>query len=166
MTATDHNSAKDQSAAAGSLSKGQSFDTTIERMGHGGVGIGAAPDGRVCFVPGAFPGDHVTVTATKVKKSFVEAALSSVVQPGPYRVESACPAAQRGAGCCDFAELDPAAEPDIKVAVLLDQLRRVAHIEDAPDVETIDVAPHRGLSLIHISEPTRREWLSRMPSSA
>ena len=23
-----------------------------------------------------------------------------------------------------------------------------------------------GLSLIHISEPTRREWLSRMPSSA
>lgn len=144
MTATDHNSAKDQSAAAGSLSKGQSFDTTIERMGHGGVGIGAAPDGRVCFVSGAFPGDHVTVTATKVKKSFVEAALSSVVQPGPYRVESACPAAQRGAGCCDFAELDPAAEPDIKVAVLLDQLRRVAHIEDAPDVETIDVAPHRG----------------------
>ena len=27
-----------------------------------------------------------------------------------------------------------------------------------------NVAP--GLSLIHISEPTRREWLSRMPSSA
>ena len=24
----------------------------------------------------------------------------------------------------------------------------------------------QGLSLIHISEPTRREWLSRMPSSA
>ena len=24
----------------------------------------------------------------------------------------------------------------------------------------------RALSLIHISEPTRREWLSRMPSSA
>ena len=24
----------------------------------------------------------------------------------------------------------------------------------------------KGLSLIHISEPTRREWLSRMPSSA
>ena len=26
--------------------------------------------------------------------------------------------------------------------------------------------PHSDLSLIHISEPTRREWLSRMPSSA
>ena len=29
-----------------------------------------------------------------------------------------------------------------------------------------DGAPVPGLSLIHISEPTRREWLSRMPSSA
>ena len=27
-------------------------------------------------------------------------------------------------------------------------------------------APSKNLSLIHISEPTRREWLSRMPSSA
>ena len=28
------------------------------------------------------------------------------------------------------------------------------------------VLSHLRLSLIHISEPTRREWLSRMPSSA
>ena len=38
----------------------------------------------------------------------------------------------------------------------------VAHAQVAP-------VPQEGLShlsLIHISEPTRREWLSRMPSSA
>ena len=29
-----------------------------------------------------------------------------------------------------------------------------------------DLGAVRVLSLIHISEPTRREWLSRMPSSA
>ena len=29
-----------------------------------------------------------------------------------------------------------------------------------------DITPALFLSLIHISEPTRREWLSRMPSSA
>ena len=34
----------------------------------------------------------------------------------------------------------------------------------APTLPTKVVA--LGLSLIHISEPTRREWLSRMPSSA
>ena len=43
--------------AAQRVTKGQSFDVTIERMAHGGVGIGAAPDGRVCFVAGGFPGD-------------------------------------------------------------------------------------------------------------
>ena len=138
MTKTERN------AESAAITKGQSFDTTIERMGHGGVGIGAAPDGRVCFVPGAFPGDQVTVTATKVKKSFVEAEVNAVLKASPDRVESACPAAQRGAGCCDFAELDSAAEPGIKVAVLRDQLRRVARLEEVPDIESIDVAPQRG----------------------
>lgn len=130
--------------AAANVSKGQSFDTTIERMAHGGVGIGSAPDGRVCFVAGGFPGDHLTVTARKVKKSFVEADLTAVVKPGPHRVESSCPAAERGAGCCDFAELDPAVEPEIKVEVLLDQLRRVARIETTPEVDSIDLEPQRG----------------------
>ena len=123
MTKTERN------AESAAITKGQSFGTSIERMGHGGVGIGAAPDGRVCFVPGAFPGDQVAVTATKVKKSFVEAEIDAVLKASPDRVESACPAAQRGAGCCDFAELDLAAEPGIKVAVLRDQLRRVGRLE-------------------------------------
>lgn len=126
------------------VTKGQSFDITIERMAHGGVGIGAAPDGRVCFVAGGFPGDRLTVTARKVKKSFVEAERGAVIAPGEYRVESSCPAAQQGAGCCDFAELDPAAEPRIKVEVLLDQIRRVARIEHTPEVESIDLQPQRG----------------------
>ena len=33
-------------------------------------------------------------------------------------------------------------------------------------LETEDRCTNLYLSLIHISEPTRREWLSRMPSSA
>ena len=40
------------------------------------------------------------------------------------------------------------------------------HLLDIWDVtKTASVAEYQ-LSLIHISEPTRREWLSRMPSSA
>ena len=34
------------------------------------------------------------------------------------------------------------------------------------DKEEIQKVADQELSLIHISEPTRREWLSRMPSSA
>ena len=56
--------------------------------------------------------------------------------------------------------------------------RKVGRIEEGAyaDIITIDYDPHtplnannwggHALSLIHISEPTRREWLSRMPSSA
>ena len=33
-------------------------------------------------------------------------------------------------------------------------------------IVTLNIPKALGLSLIHISEPTRREWLSRMPSSA
>ena len=37
---------------------------------------------------------------------------------------------------------------------------------DVPDAIVQEEALLLDLSLIHISEPTRREWLSRMPSSA
>ena len=33
-------------------------------------------------------------------------------------------------------------------------------------IDLEETRTREGLSLIHISEPTRREWLSRMPSSA
>ena len=48
----------------------------------------------------------------------------------------------------------------------------VAAVPDAEAAKTVEVAAGLwstmgvALSLIHISEPTRREWLSRMPSSA
>ena len=35
------------------------LELTIERMGHGGVGIGTADDGRVVFVGSTYPGDRV-----------------------------------------------------------------------------------------------------------
>ncbi|MCF8713037.1 TRAM domain-containing protein, partial [Corynebacterium parakroppenstedtii] len=45
------------------MSRGDSLEVTIDRMAHGGEGIGQAPDGRVVFVPRAFPGDVVKATA-------------------------------------------------------------------------------------------------------
>ena len=41
-----------------------------------------------------------------------------------------------------------------------------SYINIENDYIVLDLGCGGGLSLIHISEPTRREWLSRMPSSA
>ena len=48
---------------------------------------------------------------------------------------------------------------------MFDALRR-AGSERLASYLVVDNASADNLSLIHISEPTRREWLSRMPSSA
>lgn len=52
-----------------------SLELTIERMGHGGVGIGTADDGRVVFVGSTYPGDRVQVHITKEKNLLLLAKL-------------------------------------------------------------------------------------------
>lgn len=127
------------------ISRGDSLEITIDRMAHGGEGIGQAPDGRVVFVPRAFPGDVVAATAGRVKKSFIKAELAHVIAPGPLRVPSTCPAAKQGAGCCDFAELDPAAETGIKTEILSEQLRRTGIAErERLEIEQHTLEPVRG----------------------
>ena len=127
------------------IARGDLLDVQIARMAHGGEGIGFARDGRVVFVHGAFPGDHVRASAQKVKKSFVRAELIEVTKAGPLRVPSSCPAAALGGGCCDFSELNPADEAALKVDVLIDQVRRFAKQDWATeDVEIQDLRPHRG----------------------
>ncbi|WP_448855400.1 class I SAM-dependent RNA methyltransferase [Corynebacterium camporealensis] len=113
------------------------FTCRIDRMAHGGAGIGHAPDGRVVFVTGAFPGDTVVARPTKVKKPFIKAELDDVTSPSPLRVAPACEAAAAGAGCCDFTALDPAKELDLKAEILVDQLR-------GGDIAKHDLAPHQG----------------------
>ena len=127
------------------ISPGDILEVRIDRMAHGGEGIGQAPDGRVVFVPRAFPGDVVKAKAGRVKKSFIKADLDSVVTPGALRVPSSCPAAEQGAGCCDFAELDSAAETGIKAEILAEQLRRTGVKTSAGlDIEQHTLEPVSG----------------------
>lgn len=125
------------------LGKGATLTLTVERMAHGGEGI-AMHDGRVVFVLGGFPGDTVTATVTEVKKRFARAVVDAVREAGPYRVPQACPAAAAGAGCCDFGEVDPARETDLKADILAGQLTRLGGLEELPPTERIDLTPARG----------------------
>ncbi|QGU07573.1 putative RNA methyltransferase [Corynebacterium occultum] len=112
-------------------------------MAHGGEGI-AVLDGRVIFVHGAYPGDTITAEITEVKKNFARAVLVEVLSPSPLRSEQVCPAAARGAGCCDFGDLNPAEELGLKYGILKDQLSRLAKVGGIPEAELINLPPERG----------------------
>lgn len=125
------------------LEKGQVIEVRVDRMAHGGEGIGTASDGRIVFVRGGLPGDTVKATLTKVKKSMAFADVVEVLEGGEYRTDSACPAADAGAGCCDFAHVVPDKEAELKAGVLRDQLGRVAKLDDIPAIHVVDLPPHR-----------------------
>ncbi|WKD57539.1 putative RNA methyltransferase [Corynebacterium capitovis DSM 44611] len=108
------------------LAPGARIELDISTLAHGGEGIGHAPDGRVVFVRGALPGDRVAAVIGTVKKRWARAELGEVLDGGPVRVPSRCPAAARGAGCCDFAFVDPDAELGLKRDILLGQLASLA----------------------------------------
>jgi 23S rRNA (uracil1939-C5)-methyltransferase len=49
--------------------------------------VGRADEGFVVFVRGAVPGDRVRAQVRKAKRSFAEADLLEVIEPGPDRIE-------------------------------------------------------------------------------
>jgi len=122
------------------------LELSIDRMGHGGVGIGTADDGRVVFVASAYPGDRVKIDVTKEKKSFVTGEILEVISPSKYRGKPTCQAAAAGAGCCDFATLDTTQETELKRSVFLDQLARIGKFSEIelPELNAVELAPVRG----------------------
>lgn len=127
-----------------SMSVGDTVDVEIDRMAHGGEGIATGPDGRVVFVARAYPGDAVTAGITEVKKRFARAELQEVRTAGTYRGEQRCPAAAHGAGCCDFGDLRPDKEAELKADILCGQLSRVLKPDELPELQVLALEPARG----------------------
>jgi 23S rRNA (uracil1939-C5)-methyltransferase len=63
------------------------LEVVIEKLVHGGQGLGTLPDGRKVFVWGALPGETVQVQIIKGKRSYAEAIAEHIVVPSPLRVE-------------------------------------------------------------------------------
>lgn len=61
-------------------------EVEIEKLVHGGQGLGVLEDGRKVFVWGALPGEKVTVRIIKKKRSYAEAIVESIIEPSPLRV--------------------------------------------------------------------------------
>lgn len=125
------------------LASGDTCQVTVERMAHGGEGIGTVA-GRVVFVRGGLPGDTCTVRIAQAKKRFARGDAVEILEASPLRVQQRCPAAAKGAGCCDYGVVDPDAEVGLKVDVLRDQLTRLGGFTTAPAVESAALHPVTG----------------------
>ena len=63
------------------------MEVEIEKLVHGGQGLGTLSDGRKVFVWGALPGEKVRVRILKGKRSYAEAITEEVLQASPLRIE-------------------------------------------------------------------------------
>lgn len=58
----------------------------IEKLVHGGQGLGTLDDGRKVFVWNALPGEKVGIRIIKAKRSYAEAIAEEIIEPSPLRV--------------------------------------------------------------------------------
>ncbi len=136
MPAPGPNSVSDQTVSSRpgdgqdqAIESGQRFELTVDRVATGGAAIGAGPDGRVVFVPGAIPGERVTVDAAVVHRNRIEAELVDVVEASPGRVEPGCPHVADGCGGCDWQHVSGELQSSLRRDIVADCLRRLAKID-------------------------------------
>jgi tRNA/tmRNA/rRNA uracil-C5-methylase (TrmA/RlmC/RlmD family) len=109
-------------------------------VAHGGHCV-ARHEGRVVFVRHALPGERVVVRVTEDRHpGFCRADAVEVLEASPDRVERPCPFSGPGlCGGCDWQHVAPAAQRELKAAVVREQLSRLAGL---PDVDlTVEELP-------------------------
>ena len=107
-----------------------SFDLEITDVAYGGRGIGRYA-GKVCFVPGALPGETVRVRIKQDFKSYADARLIAIRSPSPQRIEPVCPLVAAGCPGCCYQHVTYDEELRIKQAQFADMLSRQAGIGPA-----------------------------------
>jgi len=86
-------------------------EVEIFGFAFGGRAVGHCPDGKVCFVRGAVPGETVRVQLKSNKKNFCEGILQDILIPSPARRQPECPVGCPG---CSYAHVPYAMELDWK----------------------------------------------------
>lgn len=114
------------------------LEVRLGNPGHGGFCV-ARYEGRVVFVRHGLPGELVRARVTEDRGgSFCRAEVVAVLEPSADRVDPLCPiSGPGGAGCCDLSHASLPAQRALKSAVVAEQLRRLAGVERAVEVEDL-----------------------------
>lgn len=107
-----------------------SFEITIQDMANGGQGIGRA-EGKTIFIPYTIPGETLTARISEDKGRFAFGEGLTLLDPSADRVLPQCQHfGPRKCGGCQWQHIDYPAQLALKTDILLDQLSRIAGIED------------------------------------
>lgn len=130
---------------------------TIESLAFGGEGIarrsdppdapsdGAAGGGKVCFVPGALPGERVLVRRSRARARYDRMELLEVLEPSPHRRAPLCPHTDVCGGC-SLQTLEYAEQLAAKATQVRDLLARIAGLtvpEPTPPLASPRVVRYR-----------------------
>ncbi len=125
---TRTNRTKDQAASGAASLVGERYEVEVGPVAHGGHCI-ARHESRVLFVRHALPGERVVAEVTEgdEESRFLRADAVEVLEPSSDRVDAPCPYAGPGkCGGCDWQHAAPGAQRRMKVAVITEQLARLA----------------------------------------
>ncbi|WP_137295323.1 class I SAM-dependent RNA methyltransferase [Nocardioides dongxiaopingii] len=125
--------------ARGESRVGERFEVEVGPVGHGGFCV-ARHEGRAVFVRHALPGERVVVAVTEGTDGdrFWRADAVEVLSASEHRVPAPCPYAGPDAcGGCDFQHVEVAHQRDLKATVVAEQLRRLAGLDVAVEVEAV-----------------------------
>jgi 23S rRNA (uracil1939-C5)-methyltransferase len=103
----------------------------IEKLVHGGQGLGTLPDGRKVFVWNALPGERVEVRLRKGKKRFAEGVAEEIIEASAERIK---PHDEAYLSTSPWQIMTFAAENRYKQAILQETLSRehVAYSAEIP----------------------------------
>ena len=108
---------------------------TIERLAHGGRGVGYL-DGLTVFVPRTAPGDVVDVRLTDWRRRYAFGEVTALHQASPVRVTAPCPFYD-DCGGCHLQHLSYTQQLRLKTAQIRDSLARIGKLPDVPVAPTL-----------------------------
>jgi tRNA/tmRNA/rRNA uracil-C5-methylase (TrmA/RlmC/RlmD family) len=108
------------------------LDLDVGHFAHGGHCLARAGDGRIVFVRHALPGERVRARVTEQRREYLRADAIEVLDASPDRVTPPCPwAGPDRCGGCDLQHVAPAAQAELKAAVVREQLVRLGGMSAA-----------------------------------
>lgn len=119
------------------LRPGDQLELMVTGLNHRAEGVTRLPEGQVCFVPGALPGELVRVRMSHATRRHWLAELVAVVRPSEERCKPACILAERCGGC-SLQHWSAQAQGRWKQQLVADALQRIGHLQIS--VEPILVA--------------------------